>query len=114
MSCPFLLGQFKDALEAFLASYFVPCLPGEAPKLSMRSMFNHLEDFQYLIVSSCKQLSEQNDLYETLAEFDLPVEDESFTRRFSLLYNKLCDETPVWELRGHTPPQLSALTDYRM
>ena len=69
-----------------------------------------LDDVQMDISLSVKRLESPAEIRDVLAGADAPTDDEAFRAEFERLYNKLREETNIWELKGHTPYQFKDAT----
>lgn len=75
---------------------------------------NELDDLCWEIANSCKRLQSPAEVRTILEEADFPLDDEAAVRQFERLYNRLRDNTRIWELRGFMPYQYAAETGKRV
>lgn len=71
---------------------------------------NDYDDLQWEIKESCQRLKSPEEMRTILAEIGFPLDDETAVRQFERLYNRLRDNTHIWELRGFMPYQYAAET----
>jgi hypothetical protein len=78
-------------MDSFLARYVT-----KEPELS---------NLQMEITISCEHMESPAAVSEMLSSAGAPVGDEAFRTEFERLYNRLREETHIWNLKGFTPYQ---------
>jgi hypothetical protein len=82
-------------------------IPGEREMNSFLALHvkdeRKLDDLQWSVMSSCERLESPAAITDMLTDAGAPVDDETFRTEFERLYNRLRDETHIWNLRGFTP-----------
>jgi hypothetical protein len=70
-----------------------------------------LSDLQMDITISCEHMESPASISEMLEYAGAPIDDEAFRTEFERLYNRLREETHIWNLKGFTPYQYKDATD---